>query len=438
MKIKKLLTILSLSCLTSTAVADGCNLTQDNDTKIKLEAFYGFQTGYSTQNHLTGLSKYITDNKKRLAFYSEAAFNLTAQQELNGMIVGAKLVLLPTTKPKTSVSYNGSHIFLETDYGKVEMGSPHDVQAKMRVTGYTVVAAGGTNWNKYINLDSEYMLYKGVKPEFDTTDRFYMESFSNRFDDMTEKTEPARKISYYTPKMKGFQFGISYTPDSANTGGNRSLNYLDKTITNQRRFTSSKTGIDTVTLANGNIALINLNVKDAFSAGLSYERELSDDLAIKLAITGEFAKAARSFVLLDNKNNKTIIDRKKISNLKAYNIGGVLTYGNFSWAASYGSLGKSLTTPDYHRNGRKTEFYNGAVAYKQGPIKTSLSYFKSLRYKNTIDTVALGTECILTPGLVPYAEVAYVKAKGKPVYYPEAPKKSTKGTVVIVGTKFKF
>ncbi|XVN42938.1 MAG: porin [Candidatus Rickettsia vulgarisii] len=436
MKIKKLLTILCISCITGTALAEDNNF-KKGDTEIKLEGFYGFQAGYSTQNHLTGLGKYITDNKKRFALYSEAAFYLTAQQELNGMTVGAKLVLLPTTKPKTSVSYNGSHIFLETDYGKVEIGSPHDAQAKMRVTGYNVVAASGTNWSRYINLDSEHMSYQKVKPEFDTSDRFYMESFANRFDDMSEKTEPSRKISYYTPKMKGFQFGISYTPDSANAGGNRSLNYLDKTVTD-RRFTLSKTGIDTVTLADGTIAIINLNVKDAFSAGISYEHELSDDLAIKIAATGEFAKAARSFLIIDDKTKRNVLQRSKISNLRAYNVGGVLTYGNFSCAASYGSLGKSLTTPEYHKNGRKTEFYNGAVAYKQGPIKTSLSYFKSLRYKNKVDTVALGTECILTPGLVPYAEIAYVKAKGRPVHYPEAPKKSTKGTVAIVGARLKF
>lgn len=123
MKIRKLVTLLYLSCFTGMAIADSCNLKSDGTTEIKLEGFYGFQAGYSTQNHLTGLGKYITDNKKRFALYSEAAFYLTAQQELNGMIVGAKLVLVPTTKAKTSISYNGSHIFLETEYGKVEIGS---------------------------------------------------------------------------------------------------------------------------------------------------------------------------------------------------------------------------------------------------------------------------------------------------------------------------
>ena len=88
--------------------------------------------------------------------------------------------------------------------------------------------------------------------------------------------------------------------------------------------------------------------------------------------------------------------------------------------------------------GRVTEYYNGAIAYGQGPMKTSISYFKSSRYKNTVDAVSLGTEYLVTPGLLPYAEVAYFEVKGKPVYFPEAPNKKTRGTVGIVGAKIKF
>ncbi len=435
---KKLLTLLWISCFTSTVVASECTFPTPtpSDTEIKLEGFFGFQAGYSNQNKLPEESKYITDNKKKLGFYTEAAFSATIKQEFNGVIAGAKIVLLTTTKPKTSVGYNGSHLFLETDYGKVELGSPYDAGAKMRITGYKVVAATGTSWNKYIKLDSAHMKYEGLKPDFDSSDNFYMESFSNGFNDMTSKTEAARKVSYYTPKINGFQFGISYTPDSANTGGNRDINNLD--IIDKHLTSKSKTGIKTINLVNGNVILLNQNVKDAISAGISYQHEFLEDVAMQLSVTAEYAKPARKLLILENEQTKKVVIESKLSNLKSYNIGAVLSYGNFSCAASYGSLGKSLTTPEYHKVSRITEYYNGAVAYTQGPIKTSLSYFKSSRYKNTIDTVSLGTEYLVTPGLLPYAEISYFRAKGRPVYLTDAPKAKTRGTVALIGARLKF
>lgn len=432
---KKLLTLLWISCCASTVIAATTSFPTDSasDTEIKLEGFFGFQAGYSNQNKLPKESKNITDNKKKLAFYTDAAFFVTVKQEFNGVIAGAKIVLLTTTKPKTSVAYNGSHIFLETDYGKVELGSPYDAGAKMRITGYKVVAATGTSWNKYIKLDSEHMKYAGLKPDFDSLDNFYLESFSNGFDDMTSKTEAARKVSYYTPTINGFQFGISYTPDSANTGGNRDLNNLD--MRDEHLCSKSNTGRKTINLVNG-VVLLNQNVKDAISAGISYQYEFLQDVAMQVAVTAEYAKPARKLLILDK--DKKIITESKLSNLKSYNVGAVLSYGNFSCAASYGSLGKSLTSADYHKVGRITEYYNGAIAYTQGPIKTSISYFKSSRYKNTIDAVSLGTEYLVTPGLLPYAEISYFKAKGRPVYLPDAPKAKTRGTVALIGARLKF
>ncbi len=411
------------------------------NTEIKLEGFFEYQAGFADQNHLTGLAASITDNKKHTAFYTEAAFSATIRQQMGEVIGGAKIVLLPTTKPKTSVGYNGSHIFLETDYGKVELGSPADAAAKMRIMGGKVTA-GSTAWNKYIVFTSDYLKYNLVTPDFDSSDNFYMSSFTNRFDDMTEKTESARKVSYYTPKIEGFRFGISYIPDTSNTGGNRSLNNLSNNGP-YIGISKSNTGIARVILPGNQLAVINQNVKDAFSAGLTYDKAISDDLAIQVSLTGEYGKPARNLKLVQMSSSTStgpgkVIENYKLSDLKAYNLGAVLSYGGFSFGASYGSMGKSLTTPSYHKTGRDTNYYNGAVAYGQGPIKTSISYFKSSRYKNTVDSVSLGTEYLVTPGLLPYAEVACFQAKGKPVYYPEAPNKKTRGTVAILGAKIKF
>lgn len=436
---KKLLlaSIIGLASTTSFASGSTTPVISSSDSEIKLEGFYLFESGFSNQNRL-GEFENLSDNRKKTAFYTEAAFAATITKTINDVIGGVKIVLQPTTRSKTSTSYNGSHIFIETSYGKIELGSPYDAGNKLRITGGQVAAGSGGYW-RYINVGSQYMQYNKLNPDFDTSPSFYIESFSNNFDEFNVKAEAARKISFYTPKMKGFQAGISYTPDSVNTGGNKNINNVafDNSVTG---LTTVKTGIKRYNVENSQVITINQNVTDSVSGGLTYEHALGEDADLKLSVTGEYGKPARVAVRSEGIGKKyTVLKTYKLSNLKAYNLGAVFTYGNFSCGASYGSLGKkSLTTPEYHKNGRNTYYYNGAIAYGQGPIKTSLSYFKSSRYKNTVDTITVATEYKIMPGLLPYAEISHFQAKGKPVYYPEAPNKKTKGTVGLIGTKLKF
>ncbi|MDR0297017.1 MAG: porin [Rickettsia sp.] len=438
---KKLIMLLCFSCFSSIAFASSCATPSDaaaSDTEIKLEGFFGFQAGYRSQGKLSGTSKNVTDNRKNLAFYTEAAFMATVKQELNDMTAGAKIVLLTTTKPKLSPSYNGSHIFLETEYGKVALGSPHDAASNMSVTASSIAAAaGGFGWTKFAVLDDNNMKYDGQKPSFDTVPgTFQLSSFANSFDDVSSKTEASRKVSYYTPEMQGFQFGISYIPDSANTGGNRNLKNLDDNGLSKLGVGVTKVKIPGINGDKDNEVVINQNVKDAVSAGISYKYEIIDDVSIKMAITGEYGKSAGNVIVLGPDNK--ILSRNKLSNLAAYNLGAVFTYGNMSYAASYGSLGKSLTSKTYHKVGRNTHYYSGAIAYGQGPMKTSVSYFRSLRYKNTVDAVSLGTQYLVTPGLLPYAEISYFQAKGRPVYCVKAHKRKTSSAVALIGARFGF
>ncbi|MFY9590256.1 porin [Rickettsia endosymbiont of Halotydeus destructor] len=442
---KKLLLLASVACFFQSGVATA-NITPiktaNPDTEIKLEGIYLFESGYSSQNHLLGYEKNVSDNKKKMAIYTEAAFAATISQTINDIVAGAKIVFSPSTRIKTSTSYNGSHIFFESDYGRIEAGSPYDAGAKMRVTGGNVTAGTG-GWQRYVILDGQYMRYNDLKPEFDTGTSFYMESYANSFNWATDGAEAARRVNFFTPKMQGFQAGISYTPDSANTGGNKDINNLTYENSGRTGISRSNTGIKNFTLDDDSIMRVNQNVKDAVSGGITYEHEIADDMAVKLSVTGEYAKPARQIIHAKREGSgatatTTVLGTYKLSDLKAYNLGAVFTYGNVSCSASYGSLGKSLTAKEYHKVGRDTYYYNGGLAYSQGPIKTSVEYFKSSRYKNTVDTVSLATEYKIMPGLLPYAEVSYFQAKGKPVYYVEAPNKKIKGTVGLIGAKLKF
>ena len=441
MKIKKILLLSVLSSLTTSALALDIPLSSTNkeasdNTVFKLEGLFNFQGGYASNKNIVNQDMVVLDDKvdvsakggrKRVKFYSESYFAASLRKQADELAYGAKIVLVPTAKIKTSPSLNGSHIFLESEFGKVEIGSPYDAASKLRVTGCDV-AAGSGDWSSYGSINDKALNYNGLAPEFADAEDYYQDViFRSKLNQINDKAEPARKVSYYTPKMQGFQAGVSYTPDTGNTGGGA--------------LAASLSGLDEVAIkGTDNTYVFNKNAKDAVGGGLSYEHTITDGVDIKVAVTGEYGKSAGKLLVIENKGQSTekLLNSYKLSNLATYNAGLTLNYGNFSYGASYGTLGKSLTSSEYNKTGRNTKYLNGAVAYGQGPIRTSISYFKSDQFKNTLNSVTLGSEYKLAPGLLPYGEISYFEAKGKPSFYPEAQKRKTRGTVAVLGAKLKF
>ncbi len=441
MEIKKILIIGLTSFLTCVGFAkttSALTITKNSGTEIKLDGLYVFQAGATNQK--LSIDKNLSDNVKGFAFFTEAHLSVAVAQEAdNGIIAGGKFVIITTTMIKTSPSCNGTHVFIETNFGKIELGSPHDAASKMRITAYNAMVAGGGSWGKYGRVASADMQHEQSLPEFDSSGGFYIDSFTAKFSNISDKTEPSRKISYYTPKMQGFQFGISYIPDTGNFGTSP-INNLDKT-----GRCHNSTAVSTYSVKNGTATeswAINRHLRNAISVGASYDYQISDDVAVKVAATAEYGKPIRGITVTTTNTDATApavpTVNYKLTDLNSYNIGALVTHGNFSYAASYGSLGNSLTSAEFHKVGRNTCFYNGAISYGQGPIKTSLSYFNSVKYKNTLHSITLGTEYQITKGVLPYVELGYFRAKGRPVHYRDAAAKKTSGAVALIGTKLKF
>lgn len=432
-KIYKSLSLFLLTTIyTGSGTVYSANLSGISNPDIKLEGLFQFQSGFVNQDNLFPKEKYLSNYKRGVLFFTESTLAATVSKTVDDMIYGGKLVLLPTTKAKTSPNYNGSHIFIETEYGKVELGSPYDAASKMRITGDHIVAATGStgNWSRYANLQFENMRkHNMLYPVFADSSEYFLDSvFKHQLNQINDKTEPSRKISYYTPNYKGLQFGISYIPDPSNTG---CLSMSDRS--------KLKTGINEFSDLE-HIYVHNQNVKDALSLGLTYKFNIVDNMDLKLSATGEYAKTASTIKFqtfnIEDKEKKNPISEHKISSLRTYNLGAVLTHGNFSYALSCGSLGKSLNAKDKNYPHSGTWYYNGAIAYTRGPIKTSVSYFKSEKFKNTVDSVAMGTEYKLAPGLSPYAEVTYFHAKSK--YYRYTVRARARGAITLIGAKLKF
>jgi hypothetical protein len=403
----KKLTIAFMASVLSSSVAF-------STPNIKLEGLFDFNTAMRSQSKSE--RKGLSAHNSSVVFNTSANVTAKIEDKSDDLTYGTKIVMITTTAPKKSPGYNGSHIYVENEnFGKIEVGAPFDVLTTMSITGNSEsVATGGDSWNGILN-DNPQDLY-GV--EYNGGD-FYLSNFTSKNMSAVDR-EPSRKANYYTPKMEGFQFGVTWIPDSTNGGADKkteSSSYSDREVS----YIAADQSIKKYNIRRG--------AKNAFALGATYEAEIAEATSIKFSLTGEFGKALQeAFIKSGNKydrdeyvidpnavaaDGETLKGDNKIKDLRSYNIGAQLTHGSFIYGVSYANLCKSFTSEALDKDNKDTDFYSAAVTYKQGPIGVSVTYLGGTNKKNKYDSIALGSEYKIAPGLITYAEVSYAKGKGK-------------------------
>ena len=423
MVIKKASVVLLAGLLASSTALAGDPLPVVSDLNIKLGAYAAFESGFSNQGKLKGSEKNISANKRGFAFYNDTALFAAISNTTDDITYGAKIILVPTTKRKVNKDYNGSYVFLEHEFGRIEAGSPIPAAKNMMISD-------GSIPTKYIKTGIDYLKQstKAV-PSFLTSEGSFLgDQIIASMDSATYSSEPPRTINYYTPKFdltdsSKIRLGISYTPDSANTGVEKPSDKSDGI----KKYAVGEPTIDRFE--------IDRSVKDAVTGGIVLEQKLTEEAELKLALTGEYGKSAGKVKRFASKDDKTPLEYK-LSGLKAYNIGAELKVGDFKYNACYSSFGNSLTTKELHKGNRKSQYYNAGISYTYNKATTtSLSYFASEQFKNKVNSVKLAVSHILAPGLKPYAEIHAYTLKGKPEFYPNLKARKVKGTVALVGVK---
>jgi hypothetical protein len=393
-----------------------------SDLNVKLGAYASFESGFSNQNKLVKSEKKISANKEGFAFYNDAAFYASISNEINDIEYGGKIVLVPTVKAKVIPAYNGSHVFVKGFYGRVELGSPIPVAANM------MISDGGIPI-KYIKTSTAHLKQsKKLNSSFLTSDGCFIgDDLTADLDSAPYSSEPPRTINYYTPNFEisdasKVQIGVSYTPDTANTG----IGSPSEKSDGVNKRTIGKDGVDRFE--------IDRSVKDAITTGIVFEQKLKEDIGLKLALTGEYGNStgkAKKFISKEDTEPKEY----KLGDLRSFNIGAELEVNDFTYNACYGSWGKSFTTTELHKAGRDSYYYSVGAAYKYNATTTKLTYFASERFKNKANAIKLNITYLLAKGFKPYAEVSSYILKGKPEFYNELKNRTTKGTVFLLGVK---
>ncbi len=403
MKINKLFPLLFL--LSPALIA-----TATTDVEVKLKGAFDFRAGSISTNGPKKVSTAagkrvdrISKNHKDFAFATTAFLGLEATNTLeDGFVYGAKLGIETTTKSSRAFQ---SCLFMEGDYGRLEMGSAKSPASSMRITPYSIAAGPGGDWDSWAKPDPTSEENRQVP---------YVTGFSNFLDQKLRssgKVEYSRKVTYYTPEAYGLRMGLSYIPDTSNVGY---AGVYDSSVQHSPVYSK-----------------YHFYVKNGIAAGLTYNKELTEDVKIKLSAVGETGK-----VVAEKKKNVVASVDHDFGYLKTYNIGAQLDYKNISFATSYADHLNSLTQKDELNKG--TKIYGFSTRYKWEKISASIAYIASSHKNNKIKAVTIGTDYKMAPGLKPYAEVAYFLAKGKYMDPTAEKPPSHKGFVVVVGAKVEF
>ncbi len=423
---KKIVLVIGTLLTTTTVLADVAisdETTIASDFNIRLGAYAAFESAFRNQDKLLKSEKRVSASKEYFAFYNDVAFYLDISNNTNNVEYGTKIVLVPIAKRKTIPTYNGSHFFIKNEFGRVELGSPISVAKNMMVSDGSIPI-------KYIKTNTAYLKQDTkLSSSFLTSEGCFVgDDLSTNLVTAPHSNEPPRTINYYTPKFSlnndtsKVQMGISYTLDTANTGICNS-NEKSDTI---KKETFSEAGFDRFE--------IDKSVKNTVTAGVSFEQTLKENIQLKLALTGEYGRSigkAKEYISEDDVNPKEY----KLAHLRSFNIGGELKVSGFTYGACYGSLGKSLTTPEFHKAGRNSHYYSVGTAYKHNATTTKVSYFASEQFKNKVNSIKLNVDHLLAPNLKSYAEVSGYMLRGKPEFFTELKYKTTKGVVALVGVK---
>ena len=148
---------------------------------------------------------YSTDNTK--VAISVRSLEINGEGTLdNGMIAGASLVLEmgddegASASQGDEVTFQEAFAYLEGGFGRVEIGGTDGAAFKMHYTSPWFVPGNGVDSPNIFNSNA----LSAASPTI----------AANSPSSYALITEDAPKISYFTPRMSGFQLGASYTPDA--------------------------------------------------------------------------------------------------------------------------------------------------------------------------------------------------------------------------------
>ena len=442
------------------ALAASSALAHEAGPKVTLGGSLDTQLGFNQEKKAFKYTNALTPGSagnaavNSSAIVNDTSLHVKVDGKAHGMGYGGLIKLTADTsnsKVGSSDKASQTMMYLESKFGRMEAGSYTGSYNAMKVDASSFARATGG-----IDGDSTYYFNQSFANGGALTGRTNTKasgrgefvtspSLPTNYDD--NKVANAAKINVFTPSFAGFKAGLTYTPDTAQNGTVNKYN----SVTRQDTIPSGN-AVDTRFAS----------YKDVFQGGLHYAGKC-DKVAVKFAALGEVGAAKDTVIGTTSYASR--------HDLRAYEVGGNLSYMGFTVGGSYGDMGKSGTFKSIRDqatnvvsavSGKKdATYYTLGAGYEHGNMGASLGYFKSsaggftatrtaitggtggaaVNYagKGEFTNVSLGVDYKLAPGFMPYAEVSAFSMKDKAynVTTNAEPKKNS-GTIVLVGSKLQF
>lgn len=424
---KKIVSTISLLSLAQFAFA----IEEKDSFNVKIGGDVEAQFGnISQKSEFNKVEKSGERQKSALTTSGSLKFTID-KKNLNGIDYGALLKLNANpskTKGGKDQIADELKIYIQGNFGKLELGSTKPVGDSMQVNSYTGARATGGidgDWGTWLNNESGIM---------QGDNELKVSSFYTAAE--LPETSKANKINYYTPNFNGLSFGISYTPDTKAKG----------TVDNAK-------GILANSAEDG--------YKNVIQPAVRYETNLSDNVKLTSAVLGVFGKAKDH--LCEDKETCTNIAPTPRKDLRAWQVGLGLSYKDISISGAYGDLGQSGAAKDRailpNNNKYGGQYWSIGSVYGIDKYGISINYMESKRAGfvsgktkdeitelsknnseyNKFSAISIGADYQVMPGLLPYIEVTRFNFKGNNNFNRNGnDAKFNKGTVFLAGTKIKF
>jgi hypothetical protein len=248
------------------------------------------------------------------------------------------------------------------------------------------------------------------------------------------RTKTSTKFSYVTPRIMGFQAGVSFTPNTKHLGEQRLFTLNN---TQDTGYVAGNSNYQGILGANGGGNALPFE-KNNVAFGVNYKNKFSNGFDVAASALGIWGKtqapqgrvATTGFANPNSANQSSFGRRDKT---QTYLLGIVFGYAGFEAGFEFIDNGKSQEISSLQRNDAG-KVYNFGAAYNLGPDKWSLGYAHTTRKlgggilqgnlglisvpdlgKATGNVYSIAWDRKLAPGLSVFVEGDYFKFDTNPL-----------------------
>ena len=172
--------------------------------KVSVGGYVGAFVSYVDQDDVAADAGAVAAGRSRehadLDTHTDQEIHFNGRTTLaNGITIGFRIELEGNTEGD---QIDESYLFLESKFGRLELGQVNNVHYRMAYKAPDVFTRGWVNEGNFTNV----MTNPTGSPNGDSTINTTVSRFRDNDSD---------KINYFTPRFAGFQLGASYIPDSS-------------------------------------------------------------------------------------------------------------------------------------------------------------------------------------------------------------------------------